>query len=162
MLPAAAAAGAPAVAEDRILYYPTRERVLDPRRQLERRHALEAAGHRSFPALLEQVRYGLILTDTPLVDKDGNSKGTLLPEASRVTLLESGDWMRVGIGLQHALPGAGSSAAGSPSRVDRLVGRRADPRRGQAAWPVGIMPRKIVIGGGESEYSLLVIADGGT
>ena len=64
--------------EERVLYYPDRERVLTSGDGSGDDMHWQTLGM-SFPALLADVRYGLTLTDTPLVDKDGNSKGILIP-----------------------------------------------------------------------------------
>ena len=96
--------------------------VLPPRgegahrgRQFERRHALAAARWLSFPALLGEVRYGLVLTDTPLVDRDGNSKGTLIPEPREFTLLEAGRWVP-GLGFSQVRTGCDQRGGEARSR----------------------------------------------
>ena len=110
----------------------------------------------SFPALLGEVRYGLVLTDTPLTDKDGNATGILLPETARVTVLEAGDWVPLGSDFHRSyrvsFKAAGKTVQGwIDSAAAALI--LAQNGRGLA---VGVLPRKIVVGGGESEYSLLV------
>src|SRR5271157_4424329 len=81
--------------EERVLYYPAQERVLTSGDNSSDDMNWKSLGV-SFPSLLDHLRYGLTLVDTPLVDKDGNSKGTLIPEASRFTLLEPGQWVQWG------------------------------------------------------------------
>jgi hypothetical protein len=144
--------------EERVLYYPTRERVLTGGDNSGNDMRWQPLGM-SFPALLADVRYGLILTDTPLVDRDGNSKGTLLTEASRVTVLEAGEWVSLGSDFHRlyrvrtGLPG--NAAEGwVHSSAAALILAEAN------GLAVGIVPRKIVIGGGESEYNLLAVSDG--
>src|SRR5208337_950446 len=104
-------------------------------------------------------RYGLTLVDTALVDKDGNSKGTMIPEATQFILLEAGQWVQWGSDFRR-LYRVRANLAGSlvqgwiDSSAAALI--LADTN----SLAVGVVPRKIVVGGGESEYSLLAIADG--
>ena len=149
---------APRTLEERVLYFPARERVLTSGDGSSDDMSWQSLG-RSFPALVPEVLYGLILADTPLTDKDGNSNGTLLPETSRVTVLEAGEWERWGADfrrLYHVrMKAAKQTLEGwidSSSAALMLV-----EAKGLA---VGLVPRKIVIGDGESEYSLLVVSDG--
>jgi hypothetical protein len=144
--------------EQPIMYFPEKERVLAGTDNSGNDMRWQPLGM-AFPALLGQVRFVLILTDTPLVDRDGNSKGTLLFEGTRVTLLESGDWMPAG-GEFRRMYRVRANVPGRPvqgwvdSSAAALMLVEAD------GLAVGIMPRKLVVGGGESEYSLLVIAEG--
>ena len=144
--------------EERVLYFPARERVLTSGDSSGDDMRWKSLGM-SFPALLADVRYGLILTDTPLMDRDGNSKGTLIPEASRFTVLEAGEWEQWGSDFRRlyrvSITAAGKALHGwIDSSAAALMLAEAN------GLAVGLVPRKIVIGGGESEYSLLVIADG--
>jgi hypothetical protein len=113
----------------------------------------------SFPSLLPDVLYGLILADIPLTDKDGNSIGVLLPETSRVTVLEAGEWEKWGADFRR-LYHVRMNAAKKPLEgwVDSSAAALILAESNGLA--VGIVPRKIVIGGGESEYSVLVVSDG--
>lgn len=143
--------------EERVLYYPTQERVLTTGDNSNDDMNWKSLGV-SFPALLDRVRYGLTLVDTPLVDRDGNSKGTVIPEASRFTLLEAGPWVQWGSDFRRLyrvrfnVPGT-LTQGWIDSSAAALILTEA------SGLAVGVVPRKIVIGGGESEYSLLAIAD---
>src|SRR5271157_628829 len=144
--------------EERVLYYPAQERVLTSGDNSSDDMNWKSLGL-SFPALLKDVRYGLTLVDTPLTDKDGNSKGTLIPEDSRFTLLEAGQWIQWGSDfrmLYRVRTNTGGTLAQGwiDSSAAALILTEAN------GLAVGIVPRKIVIGGGESEYSILAIADG--
>ena len=143
--------------EERVLYFPARERVLTSGDSSGDDMHWQSLGM-SFPALLADVRYGLILTDTPLMDRDGNSAGSLLPESTRVTVLEAGEWERWGSDFRRLyrvrITAAGKALQGwIDSSAAALMLAEAN------GLAVGLVPRKIVIGGGESEYSLLVISD---
>jgi len=144
--------------EQRIMYFPARERVLAGTDNSGNDMHWQPLGM-AFPALLGQVRFVLILTDTPLVDRDGNSKGTLLSEGARVTLLETGDWVPAGADFRRMYR-VRVDAPGGPvlGWVDSSAAALMLVEANGLA--IGIMPRKLVVGGGESEYSLMVIADG--
>lgn len=159
-LPSSPAAGTPQAArppEHRILYFPVEERVLAASDNSGNDMRWQPLGL-TFPALLGETRFALVLTDTPLVDRDGISKGRMVPEGARVTLLEAGEWMPEGAGFRRMYrvhlppPGAVEGWVDSSAAALMLV------ETGGLA--IGVLPRKLVIGGGESEYSLLVIAQG--
>jgi len=110
-----------------------------------------------FAALQGKILHGLLLTDTELTDRDGNSQGTLLPAGSRVQVREATEWVNDGTGFHRLY------RVESPDRSVRgwvqafalaLILAEAN------GLEAGIIARKIVIGGGESEYSLLVVASG--
>ncbi|MGA2642160.1 MAG: hypothetical protein ABSG21_14805 [Spirochaetia bacterium] len=144
--------------EERLLYYPARERVLTSGDSSSDDMHWQSLGM-TFPALLAQVRYGLTLVDTPLVDKDGNSKGTLIPEASHVTVLQAGEWVPWASDFRMMYR-VRTTARGTPALgwIDSSAAALILAETNGLA--VGIVPRKILIGGGESEYCLLAIADG--
>jgi hypothetical protein len=144
--------------EGRLLYYPARERVLASGDNSSDDMNWQPLGL-TFPAMLEQVHEGLTVVDTPLLDKDGNSKGALIPEASHFTLLAVGQWERWGSDFRRLykvrIKTVGGFAQGwIDSSAAALILAEAN------GLSVGIVPRKILLGGGESEYSLLAIADG--
>lgn len=166
--PAAGAPSAPAgsiatppsapPSEQRLVYFPARERVLAVTDNSGNDMRWQPLGM-VFPALLGQVRYVLILTDTPLVDRDGNSKGTLLSEGTRVTLLGTGDWVPSDPDFRRMYRVRFDAPAGPiPGWIDSSAAALMLAEANGLA--IGIMPRKLVVGGGESEYSLLVIAEG--
>ena len=144
--------------EERVLYLPSADRALASGDNSSDDMHWQALGT-PLPALLGEVLYGLVLTDTELSDKDGNPTGNMLPETSRVSVLEASDWQAQGAGFQRSyrvsLKAAGKIVEGwiDSSAVALMLAESG----GLAA---GVLPRKIVVGGGESEYSLLVIFDG--
>ncbi|MGO9310875.1 MAG: SH3 domain-containing protein [Spirochaetia bacterium] len=150
-------AASPMPLEERVLYYPARERVLTSGDNSTDDMNWKSLGL-SFPALLREARYGLTLEDTPLVDRDGNSKGTLIPEASQFTLLETGPWIQWGSDF-HMLYRVRTSVAGSMVQGWIDSSDAALILAEVKGLAVGIVPRKIVIGGGESEYSVLALVD---
>jgi hypothetical protein len=95
-----------------------------------------------------------------VTDKEGNPTGTLLPETSRFTVLDAGEWEREG-GDFHRSYHVAFTAAGKAFQgwIDSSSSALMLAEAGGLS--VGVLPRKIVVGGGESEYSLLVIAEGG-
>jgi hypothetical protein len=144
--------------EERVMYFPARDRVLTTGDSSSNDMRWRPLGL-SFPGLLAKIRYGLVLADTPLLDKDGNSIGTMLPGSSRVMVLEAGQWVQLGPDFRRlykvAIKAAGKTVRGwIDSAAAALM---LAETKGLA---VGIVPRKIVIGGGEAEYSLLAVADG--
>jgi len=162
----AGAAVAPAPAPDSpILYYPSRDRVLTAGDQSADDLQWKPVGA-GFPQLLGRILHGLVLTDAEVTDRDGNPKGQVLPAGSRVALKEAGDWVNDGSGF-HRLYRI-QSENGTP-------GTRVPPRKPITGWlragavalilaeangvQAGVLLRKVVVGGGESEYSLLVVAD---
>ena len=157
---------APAPAPDNpILYYPSRDRVLTAGDQSADDLQWKPVGAR-FPQLLGRILHGLVLTDSELTDRDGNPKGLLLPAGSRVTVKGAGDWVNDGSGFRRFY--RVQSEDGTPEM-------RVPPRTPVTGWlragavalilaeangvQAGVLLRKVVIGGGESEYSLLVVAD---
>ena len=144
--------------EERVLFFPSGDRVLTRGDNSNDDVHWQPLGV-SFPALLGEVLYGLLLTETPLTDKDGNPIGTLLPETSRVTVLEASDWVALGSDFRRlyriSLRAAGKTVQGW---IDSSAAALMLAESGGLA--VGVLPRKIVVGGGESEYSLLVVSDG--
>jgi hypothetical protein len=144
--------------EARVLYFPSRERVLTSGDNSSDDMHWQPLGL-SFPALLGAIRYALVLADTPLLDKDGNPTGTLLPETSRVSVTEAGEWVSQGQDFRRlyrvAFKAAGKALEGwiDASAAALMLAETSD-------LAVGIMPRKVVVGGGESEYDLLVVSDG--
>jgi hypothetical protein len=151
-------ASSPRSFEEHLLFYPDRERVLTSGDNSNDDMSWQSLGI-TLSTHLADVLYGLTLVDTPLMDRDGNSKGTLIPEASRFTLLEAGQWQQWGTDFRRLYRvrthGGQNSAQGwIDSSAAALILTEAN------GLAVGIVPRKIVIGGGESEYSLLALADG--
>ncbi len=144
--------------EQRILYFPSRERVLAASDNSGNDMRWQPLGM-LFPALLGKVQFVLLLTDLPLVDRDGISKGRLISEGSRVTLLGTGDWMPAGADFKRMYQVRVDSTGGPVQGwVDSSAAALMLVETGGLA--IGILPRKLVVGGGESEYSLLVIAEG--
>ncbi len=170
--PIPAPAGAPAPAapaflatpgsrpEDRIIYYPSMDRVLYPG---------DASGDDMqwkplgivLPEGLGQVRHALVLTDTALLDKDGNPNGVVIPEGAQLSVQEVGEWIASGSGftrlyrIQGRIHGGKDAVQGWIDSANAPLILAEEP-----GLQVGIIPRKIVIGSGESEYSLLVVVDG--
>ena len=144
--------------EERLLYFPSSDRVLTGGDNTSDDMQWQALGA-SLPALLGDVLYGLVLADTPLTDRDGNSIGTMLPETSRVAVLEAGDWAALGQDF-HRLYRVSLKADGKTIEgwIDSAAVALMLAESNRLA--VGVLPRKIVVGGGESEYSILVIVDG--
>ena len=144
--------------EERVLYSPSRERVLTGGDNSSDDMRWQTLG-RSFPALIGDVRYGLVLADTFLMDREGNPTDTLLPETSRITVMQAGDWERRGSDFHRsyhvAFKAAGKTLQGW---IDSSTSALILAEEGGLA--VGIMTRKIIVGGGESEYSLLVVSEG--
>jgi hypothetical protein len=112
----------------------------------------------SFPAQLGDVRFGLLFADAPLLDAGGGSLGRTIPAGSRVTVEDARPWVSHG------------------SRFRRLYQVRwdADSVEGwiddaslalitaeEGALSAGVVPRKIVAGGGDAEYSLLAVVNAG-
>jgi hypothetical protein len=144
--------------EQRILYFPARGRVLAASDNSGNDMRWQPLGM-VFPALLDKVRFVLLLTDAPLVDRDGISKGRLISEGSRVTLLETGDWMPAGADFKRMYQ-VRVDTPGGPVKGWVDSSAAALMLVETAGLAIGIQPRKLVVGGGESEYSLLVIAEG--
>ena len=148
-----------------ILYYPSRDRVLTSGDQSSDDLQWKPVGA-SFSQLLGRVLHGLVLSETEITDRDGNPRGALLPAGSRVKVLEAADWVNDGSGFRRLY---------RVQTEDGAAGMRVPPRRPLAGWlragavalilaesngvQAGVLLRKVVVGGGESEYSLLVVAD---
>ncbi len=111
-----------------------------------------------FPADLGQVRYGLVFTASAFLDRNGRPLGRTVAAGSRVEVLAAAAW---------------SAAKGAFHRLYRVL-LGSDRREGwidgaavalitdaRGALAVGVVPRKIVVDGGDSEYSLLAVSNAG-
>jgi len=162
---ATAPAPAPMPPEERIIYYPSQERALARGDDSENDMQWKRVGV-GFSDLAGKILHGLVISDAELTDKDGNPTGALLPAGSRIAVREATDWMPDGSGFRRLY--RMQSADGVPAeRVLPSKTVQGWVRSGAVALilaqdkdlEVGVLPRKIVIGGGESEYNLLVVAN---
>jgi hypothetical protein len=113
----------------------------------------------SFPARLGEVRFGLVLSDAQLLDQTGTPKGPTVSAGSRVKVLDAGPWSDARTGfrrLYRVLLGPGTTEGWIDGSSLALVTDEKGP------LSVGVVPRRITIGGGEAEYNLLAVADAGT
>jgi hypothetical protein len=106
--------------------------------------------------LLPRTRYGLVLTPTPLLDRDGRLAGPVLAPDTKVSVLQAGDWTMEADGFHRryrvrwdALATEGWVEADTLALVTAEAG-------GVAA---GVVPRRILVAGGASEYQLLALRD---
>jgi hypothetical protein len=111
-----------------------------------------------FPARLADVRYGLLFADTPLLDQLGAPLGHTLPAGSRVIVKDARPWVDTGTGFRRLFevrwePGALEGWIDGASLI-LITGEKE-------SLAAGIVPRKIVAGGGDTEYSLLAVVDAG-
>jgi len=145
----------PASPEDRIVYYPSTDRVLAGGDDSSDDIQWKPLGIR-MPADLARVHHALVLSDTALTDMDGNSKGSLVRAGSRVSVRDVGRWQRFGSAFSrlYQIQGADPRVHGWIDSDKAALILAETP-----GLQVGILPRKIVIGGGEAEYNLLVVAD---
>jgi hypothetical protein len=142
--------------EERILYYPSRDRVLTTGDQSSNDVQWKPVGV-GFADLLGRVLHGLVLTDTEITDRDANPKGTLLPAGSRLEVREASDWANDGSGFRRLYRvESPDKTVGGWIRAGAVALILAQARGLEA----GVLLRKVVVGGGESEYNLLVVADG--
>ncbi len=155
--PAAAAPVTPAVPkEERILYYPSRDRALTRGDDSANDMQWKPVGL-GFAELAGKILHGLVLSDVQLTDKDGNPRGAPLAAGSRIAVREAADWVDDGSGFHRLYRVESPDTA-----IQGWVGSGAVALilAQDDGLEVGVLPRKIVIGGGESEYSLLVVAEG--
>jgi hypothetical protein len=141
--------------DERIFYYPSRDRVLTNGDNSSNDIQWKPVGL-GFPALLGKTLHGLVLTDTEVSDRDGNPGGALLAAGSRVMVREAADWVSDGSGFHrlYRVESRDKSMQGwvHASGVALILAQ-------DGGLEAGVILRKIVIGGGESEFNLLVVAD---
>ncbi|MGA2975494.1 MAG: hypothetical protein ABSF77_09315 [Spirochaetia bacterium] len=145
-------------ADEGISFLPNRDRVFMRGDGTENSISWVTLGA-SFASLQKEILYGLVVEDTPLLDRDGMSLGSTVPAAAQVQVQEAGTWENIGAEFRMLYHVRYDSSTGpAEGWVDSssviLIVAEAE---GLAA---GVLPRKIVIAGGESEYSLLAIVDG--
>jgi hypothetical protein len=152
---APATAPVPQPPDERVFYYPSRERALTNGDDSSSDIEWKPVGL-GFPDLLGKILHGLVITDTDLVDKDGTLRGAVLAAGSRVAVREAGDWTNDGSGFHRLY------RVESPDKSQRgwvHAGAVALIVAQDNGLEAGVLLRKIVIGGGESEFNLLVVAD---
>ena len=111
----------------------------------------------SFPTRLADIRYALLLSETPLLDAAHVPASSPLPAGAHVEVLEIGDWKKVPDGFQNAYrvrydPGTGPVEGWVDSAAAALIIAEA------GGISAGVVLRTIAIGRGESEFNLLAIA----
>ncbi|HET6450618.1 MAG TPA: SH3 domain-containing protein [Spirochaetia bacterium] len=146
----------PALPEDQTVYYPSQDRVLTRGDGSGDDLHWKPLGL-TFPADLARVHHALVLSDTALTDKDGNSKGALLRAGSVVSVRAVGEWQRLGSDFSRLYQVQGADP-GLRGWID--AGAAALVLAEEPGLQVGIIPRMITLRGGTAEYSLLVVADG--
>jgi len=142
--------------DERIFYYPSRDRALTRGDGSDNDMQWKPVGL-GFADLAGKILHGLVLTDTELMDNDGNPRGALVPAGSRVSVREAGDWVSDGSGfrrLYHVESPDKSLQGWVRANAVALILVQDN------GLEAGVLLRKIVIGGGESEFNLLVVADG--
>lgn len=112
----------------------------------------------SFPSQLGDVLYGYVFAPAPMMDAAGGARGPTIPAGSRVTVLAAGPWIASDTSSvrRYRVSWDPESAQGwidgsSPALITAEEGTLA----------AGIVPRRIVVNGGDSDYSLLAIVDRG-
>jgi hypothetical protein len=112
----------------------------------------------SFPAELKAVRYGYLFAAAPLFDGRGGEIGQTIPAGTRVAVLDAGPWAP-GDSSYRRLYKVHWDAESTDGFVDGSSLALITAEKGTLA--AGVVPRHIVVSGGESDYSLLAIVDGG-
>jgi hypothetical protein len=141
-----------------VIHYPDRARTLAQGDGSENATTWQQLGA-AFPELASSVLYGLSIVETPLLDADGLATPTVVAARTRLAVEDSGAWTYIGTGLRR-LYGVRieSSDTTTPGWLDAsdVVLIVAEQDR----LAVGLVLRKIVVAGGESEYGLLALVDG--
>ncbi len=143
--------------DERILYLPDRQRALTPSDGSANDMSWRPLGV-TVPGLLNKVLYGLLLRDSRVVDREGNSTGASLPAAAHVAVRESGEWLSTGedyrrlYRVRYEAGGKATEGWVDSASVALIIAE-------DSGLAVGIVPRKIVIAGGESEFSLLALVE---
>ncbi len=145
-------------AANRILYVPSRERVLaagDTEAVVTSWLPLGLSFESAKPSLL----FGLLLADAPINDASHKPTGTVLPAGSRVSVLNASPWEKNGAAFHRWYTVKSGSGAGKEGLVDSSLVALVTAERGDLA--VGFLERKITIAGGDSLYNVLAVSDRG-
>jgi hypothetical protein len=110
------------------------------------------------PSLLAKAAFGLVLSEAPVLDQVGAGTGKVVLESLRVRVLEAGPWERFG-GEYRMLYRVESEAIEGGGWLDSSGVALVIAQDGELS--AGVVPRRIVVGGGTSEYSLLAVAAAG-
>ncbi len=155
--PAQPLPAAPRPVDTTVVYQPGRERVLRESDGQSLGMEWKSLGM-AVPAIPGDVHYGLLFADAPLLSATGDPQGRTITSGARVSVLDVGAWEDTGTGFrrlfrvrQPAQDAEGWIDGGSLSLITAEAGELA----------AGIVPRKIVVGGGDAEYNLLAIVDRG-
>ncbi len=160
--PAVSQPSAPVVADagsgTAVSYLPSRDRVL-------RGNDGETLGldwrplGMLFPGAMNTVLYGYVFADTSLRDGGGGSTGLTVPAGTRVAVLDAGPWVTAATSYRR-LYKVHWDAESADGWIDGSALALITAEKGTLS--AGVVPRHVVIGGGESDYSLLAIVDAGT
>ena len=142
---------------DRVTYQPDQDRVLRESDGPSAGMEWKALGM-AFPDQLADVHYGLLFSDAPLMDPSGNRLGHTLPAGSRVTVKDAGPWVDTGTAFRRLFE-VRWEPGGLEGWVDASTLVLVTGEAGSLA--AGVVQRKIVAGGGDTEYNLLAIVDAG-
>jgi hypothetical protein len=151
----APSAGAQPPAEGGVTYLPSIDRVLT-RGDMEPAETSWVSLGMSFPTLLPDIHYGLLLSETPLLNAAQAPVASPLPAGAHVEVLEIGDWRKAPDGFRNTYRVRSRSDTGSiegwvDSAAVVLITAEAE------GISAGVLLRKIAIGRGDSEFALLAI-----
>jgi len=140
-----------------VSYVPSRERVLVANDGLTLGLDWRPLGM-LFPAAMKSVRYGYVFANTPLVNRAGTPTGLDVPAGTKVAVHDAGPWVNTE-GSYRRLYRVRWGAENTDGWIDGSSLALITAEKGLLA--AGVVPRHIVVGGGESDYSLLAIVDRG-
>ena len=144
------------LAEGGVSYLPSIDRVLT-RGDAEPVETSWVSLGMSFPTRLGDIRYGLLLSETPLLDAAYVPTASLLPAGAHVEVLEIGGWQKAPDGFRNMCRVRYDSVTGPVEGwVDSAAAALITAESGGIS--AGVVLRKIAIGRGESEFNLLAIA----
>ena len=144
------------LSEGGVAYLPSIDRVLT-RGDTEPVETSWVSLGMSFPTRLRDIRHGLLLSETPLLDAARVPTASPLPAGAHVEVREIGGWQKAPDGFRNAYrvrygPETGPVEGWVDSSAAALITAEAE------GISAGVVLRKIAIGRGESEFNLLAIA----